>query len=326
MDKFGIERPGSDNYESWSFQMKNLLMREEQWKFVTEEMPEPVTEVWKTKNDKAQGTISLFVGIMQQSLIQNCTTAKQIWETLKDLNQKTSLTSKVPILKRIVNMTYGDCDDMELHLHEMEDLFQRLSNTGLELGATLKVVLVHRSIPASYQALTLALESRPEVELTMEAVKRKLIDEALKRNERSVPGESLLRAETGPKRIVCYRCDKPRHMKRDRRLGVQKRTDGKQKEFLRQPKQKARVVKEFSNASFAFIVNQHLGGAAVKDWLIDSGASSHMCSDEYFFKRIDQISGMSVTLADWRVADVTGKGCGNLCQFFECFVRPRAGC
>ena len=52
---------------------------------------------------------------------------------LHDPNQKTSLTSKVSILKRIVNMTYSDGDDMERHLHEMEDLFQRLSNAGIEL-------------------------------------------------------------------------------------------------------------------------------------------------------------------------------------------------
>lgn len=54
------------------------------------------------------------------------------------------------ILKQICNLTYSDGDDMERHLHEMEDLFQRLANTGLELGATLTVVLILRSLPTSY--------------------------------------------------------------------------------------------------------------------------------------------------------------------------------
>lgn len=146
MDKFGIERLGSENYENWSFQVKSLLMREELWKFATTAPPVPVTEAWKNGDAKTQGTISLFVGIMQQSLIRKCNSAKEIWDTLKNHYQKTSLTTKVSILKKICNLTYTDGDDMENHLHEMEDMFQRLTNAGLELGATLTVVLVLRSL------------------------------------------------------------------------------------------------------------------------------------------------------------------------------------
>ncbi|XP_055522786.1 uncharacterized protein LOC129716966 [Wyeomyia smithii] len=166
MDKFGIERLGSENYESWSFQLRSLLMREDLWKFAITAAPAERTEAWINGDAKAQGTISLFVGVTQQSLIRKCTTAKQIWDTLRDHHQKTSLTSKVSILKRICNLTYSDGDDMERHLHEMEDLFQRLTNAGLELGDTLTIVLIFRSLPASFDTLTTALESRPEAELT----------------------------------------------------------------------------------------------------------------------------------------------------------------
>ncbi|XP_062545628.1 uncharacterized protein LOC134212100 [Armigeres subalbatus] len=69
MEKFSMERLGSDNYESWSFQLKSLLMREELWKYVTSIAPEPVTDAWTNGDTKTQGTISLFVGVTQQSLI-----------------------------------------------------------------------------------------------------------------------------------------------------------------------------------------------------------------------------------------------------------------
>lgn len=61
MEKFSMERLGSDNYECWSFQLKSLLMREELWKYVITDAPEPVTETWTNGDAKTQGTISLFV-------------------------------------------------------------------------------------------------------------------------------------------------------------------------------------------------------------------------------------------------------------------------
>lgn len=68
--------------------------------------------------------------------------------------------------------------------------------------------MVLKSMPESFDTLTTALESRSDEKLTMELVKRKLLDEAQKRTEKSHHGEVMLRAGGEKRSVICHRCSK----------------------------------------------------------------------------------------------------------------------
>nr|XP_029710223.1 uncharacterized protein LOC115256104 [Aedes albopictus] len=108
--------------------------------------------------------------------------------------------------------------------------------------------------------------------------------------------------------------EQPGHVKKNcPTLG--RKTDLKQKDVARQPKPKARVAQGNDvvvMTPFAFATHPTPTAMKPTNWIVDSGASSHMCSDEAFFNQLKPITGMSVALADGRVADVAGKGTGNL--------------
>lgn len=165
-NKFTIEKLSNTNFESWKFNVQMLLIRDELWKYVEDAAPNPETDAWKKGDQKTRATIALLVGANQRRLIQKCTTAKQTWEALVSHHQKSSITSVLAMLRRVINMQYTEGDDLERHLIEMENLFERIANAGYELPAKITMLMVLRSMLESYDNLGIAMENRPDAELT----------------------------------------------------------------------------------------------------------------------------------------------------------------
>lgn len=207
------------NYEAWCFSMQALLRREQMWKYVDPGTPpDPVTDAWREGDEKALATIQLTVDECQYGLIRGKATARDTWLALKDHHQKASLGQKVTLLKQITNQNYQCGDDMEAYLAGIEKLYVRLENSGFEMRECLKVALILRGLPDSFNPLTTALEARNEEELTLDLVKVKLIVEVHKQvNRRSSLDEQVLRTSgtTCWKDVVCYFCGQEGHMKRN---------------------------------------------------------------------------------------------------------------
>lgn len=275
-----------------------LLVRENLWKHVTEAAPEPLTDAWKDGDAKARATIVLLVDDSQHPLIRNCKTANETWEELRKHHQKTTMCTRVSYLKKLCKAEYADDNDMEGHLFRMEELFASLANAGQELEPSLKVAMVLKSMPDSFDILTTALESRSDDELTMELVKRKLLDEAQKRAEKSHRGESILRAGGDKKPIVCHNCHKPGHFKREcpaSRAGREPTNGGASQSHVTTKKSKPKATVGMATP-FAFMVAATERASNV--WIVDSGATSHMCCDRAFFDEMKPSTGISITLAD----------------------------
>lgn len=192
----------------------------------------------------------------QHPLIRNCKTAKATWDEIKKHHQKTTMTTKVSLLKKLCKAEYNENGDMEGHLFRMEELFSSLANAGQELDANLKVAMVLKSMPDSYDNLTTALETREDKDLTMELIKGKLLDEAQKRMEKTRQGEAILRVGTEKKTIVCHQCRKPGHMKRDCPMVMKKEgssTFAGRGGTQQKPKPKGKTAK---TTPFAFTASQ----------------------------------------------------------------------
>lgn len=172
--RFSLQKLNNSNYPSWRFKVELLLIREELWRYVEPGVkPEAEAEtVWNVGDAKARTTIGLLIDDNQHSLIRAVRTARETWLALKNHHEKTSLTSKVSLLKRICDKRYSVGESMEEHLSTMEELFSRLANAGQELAENLAVAMILRSLPSSFDALTTALESRAEADLTLELVKK----------------------------------------------------------------------------------------------------------------------------------------------------------
>ena len=115
--------------------------------------------------------------INQLNYIRGAKTAHEVWESLKKHHEKSTLTNKVFLLKRICSMKLEKCGNMEEHVDTRLNLVHKLTALGETLKENMVVAMLFVSLPASNSSLITTLESRPEDELTLEFVKGKLIVE-----------------------------------------------------------------------------------------------------------------------------------------------------
>ena len=52
-----FEKLSRDNYQVWSYQMELLLIKEDLWETITEDVPEPKTSAWIKSDYNAGATI-----------------------------------------------------------------------------------------------------------------------------------------------------------------------------------------------------------------------------------------------------------------------------
>lgn len=191
--------------------MKALLRREQLWKFVDPgTAPAEVTDAWTNGDEKALSTIQLTVEDSQFTIIEAETTAKSTWKALKEYHSKTSLGQKVTLLKQITNQNYRVGESMEAYLADILKNYSRLESSGFQMQECLKVALILRGLPESFNPLTTALETRKEEDLMLKFVKMKLIDEADKQSKPKggMEEQALKIGGRGKqqKSVACYFC------------------------------------------------------------------------------------------------------------------------
>lgn len=299
-----IEKLNGQNYETWCFKMKMLLIRDDFWATTdgTSPCPEAVFEgtppvlknapeisKWKAKDAKALSIIGLEIEDSQLPLIRKAVTAREAWNSLKAYHQKSTLSNKVSLLKQICRMQLKDDGSMENHLFQMENLFERLANMGKNLEEDFRVALILSSLPDKYNTLTTALEARNEEDLTINLVKSKLLDE-FRKNHVEVKTDNLkaLKVQSTKSNFKCNYCKKIGHVKKNcYKWKAQNKSESEKSENSKSRASNDKNSKNDSNSKdhsyFCFVAaNKEF----CHDWIIDSGASNHMSADPHFFTQI----------------------------------------
>lgn len=323
ISKLSFVRLNNDNWQSWSFRMRMLLIREELWRVIDEEEPED-DEDWSRDDQRAMATIGLCLEESQYSIIKKKETAKEVWEALRTYHEKPNMTSRVSLLKRLCSINLADGGDMEKHLIVLDNLFERLDNVGQKLDDTLKVAMILRSLPDSFDTLVMALESRADADITIDLVKSKLLDAYQRRVNRTVDSaveEKAMKSNTkrdggSTSGRTCFFCKKPGHVKKYCRkfLAMQQQQGdssdsesvGKQPPPPPRQQQKAKQVQKVSSEPLCFVAGHTVKNA----WILDSGASCHMTSDKSFFTSLVERAGSDVVLADGTKTKSAGYGEG----------------
>lgn len=324
--KFSIAKLSNQNYPTWKFEMEMFLEREDLWHVVDEPKPEPETAAWKKADKKARATIALCIDRSQYTLIKDCGSASEVWDALKHYHEKATASSQLALLSRLCDAKLEESGDVEKHLLNMDALFERVEDAGLELAEKLRVAMILRSMPDSYHFLASALEARKDEEVTMELVRFKLIDEyqkRLSRNGGARDDEQGLKVQKVNKQKVCFFCKKPGHFKVDcRKWQAQKQahqdggeaSGGKPQQFKQQAKAK-QAKGQHDPVSFTAQVVDDAVCAGVKlgrSWTIDSGASCHMTGSKDFFKSFEETSSVTVVMADGNCSRSSGNGSGTV--------------
>lgn len=311
--KISIVKLNNENYQSWAFKMECILVRDGNWKFVNPGTPPVVNEsssntekaaleVWIEGDSRAKATIALCTEDSQHNLIMGARSAKDSWDRLQRYHHKATLTSKVSLLKKICSKNFLVGDSMEQHIFEMEELFRKLENAGQVLLEPLKVAMILRGLPEEFDTLAITLENRSDEDLTLEMVRGKLLD-FVSRSDASESQNKALRVKSYQKPIpVCFKCHKKGHIQRDCWSKDKELEESDEKSTKNQ---KASVAKQEYPMEFALGVGATCDN---EDWLVDSGATSHMTPNKDLFDKLDESHKSNVGLGNGETEKVEGIG------------------
>ena len=252
-----------------------------------------------------------------------------VWKKLSDQFQKKMLANKLVLRRRLHSLRLKEGDLVQEHVKAMTEIFNELAVIGEEISEEDRVVYLLASLPKSFNALVTALEANAEVP-RMEIVTERLLNEERKQrdHETSVSSEGALAAKRHTKwrsPIKCYRCHKSGPVQRNCPERVDHSSDRtrqssvntvKTKDKQREKKHvinKVEVTESDSESDIGLVTTSQVlvakGTLKPNHWIIDSGATCHICNDEQMFTELKSLKRtQSVILRDGHRLEATARG------------------
>ncbi|CAG4914890.1 unnamed protein product [Colias eurytheme] len=247
---------GIENYSNWKFQLKMLLIHEDLWDVVTEDKTEDVNDAaYMKRSQKALAKICLSVKPSVFTHVRNAETARDAWINLQKAYEDKGLSRRLSLLRLLFETKLCDCESMEAYVAKISDLSQQLNDIGSPLEDDFVAVLLLSGLSQDFDPLIMALENS-NIKLSSEVVKAKLMQEKQRRDGKGDTTSTAL--VVARKKIKCFKCKKLGHYSRDCK--------------------NMKAVKAESSTNQSLLTA--LSASVQSDvWIIDSGASSHMCND-----------------------------------------------
>lgn len=311
-----IDKLNESNFHEWRQRIQMVLaLRDMDDMLNKENTPrEEDTQamaLWERRDVKARAIIGLTLGSEQLEHVAGCDTAADMWTTLQDVFQRKSLMNKMKARREFYSVMMDPSEKMLTYINRVRNLGENLKAMGGEASQMDVAMSVLNGLPSDYESLIVALDAKGEEELNLDFVKSRLLQEerrqAEKKPKKSYGGEMALmgrsRAPSDRRTfwatVECYNCHKKGHLARQCTEKVEQR-------------QVANVVHNDNDDSEGDAVCL-LGRAseskmAADTWVVDSGASAHMCWDRVVFKDYKQIQGHHVIMGDKDRVPVSGTG------------------
>ena len=301
------------------------LIKDGLWKIVTGTKGEPEADRAKylLRKDRALAAIVLSVDPKLLYLLgPDPEDPVAVWKKLADQFQKKTWANKLALRRKLHNLKLKDGQSVQKHVKALTEIFYELSIIGDPLDEKDQVVHVLARLPESYAMLVTALEASPEVP-KLDVVTERLLHEESKRREKEVAEDAEVKAMPskhqkagkGPK---CHHCGKIGHIKRECwRLAESsgKDHDAHPRNFVKKPqkKQKAWAAEQEEtdeDEEIAGLAAEHaLATSKMSNWIVDSGATCHMCNDEEAFDHISVLNiPQDITVGDGCSVGASGKG------------------
>ncbi len=312
----------SSNYATWKIQCKMALIREGLWGIVSgeENPPEGVGEQAKyaQRRDKALATIVLAIDPSLLYLLgADPKDPKEVWKALADQFQRNTWANKLELKRKLFSQKLAEDGSVQDHVKSLTEIFDALTVIDEPVKEEDRVVYLLASLPENYNVIVTALEASPKVPEFSIVTERLLHEEKKIKSRVSVPesgSEEALAARS--KRFRCHFCHKVGHFKRDCVEFAKVRGQSRSQESTKKAKSgaafKVTISPEVESDESVGLVVQHaltIGTGCQSRWILDSGATCHMCNRESYFEHIHGLDNlMKITLGDGSTLQAAGRG------------------
>ncbi|UYV76712.1 hypothetical protein LAZ67_14001855 [Cordylochernes scorpioides] len=154
--------------------------------------------------------ICLLVEDNQLVYIRKLKSAGEIWNALKNLFERSNLSKKLFLLRKLYRMKLESNSTMQYFIKDTIEIVEKLTYLGEEIKDNHIVAILLCGLPEEYESLITALEAKPEIEKTLNYVKK----ESSTFNQ-GYCEEAMKSVNKKRQTIICHYCSKPGHIKKE---------------------------------------------------------------------------------------------------------------
>lgn len=146
--------------------------------------------------------------------------AKEIYDTLREIFERKSISSQILLRRKLINMKYDENKNMNYYLLEFDKIIRDLKSFGAKPEEMDTICQLLVTLPKSYDPLVTALETLNPETLTMDFIRSRLIDEYNKRECKNARPQvsseyPAAMSANSANQLICYNCGKSGHKRYD---------------------------------------------------------------------------------------------------------------
>lgn len=302
MTKDGPEIPllTSSNYWEWAIRVEDRLITKGLDDYIREGAVRN-TEVQMNNDRKAMALIRTYVSLEMLPYIRGLTSARPAWVALAAQNAQTLQAKRLGLEEQLINLRMGKSEDVTEYCARARRVQLELTGAGDEVPDHRLARSILNGLPDEFEAVRNVLLLQAATEVNLDAILMHLKAAEERMNRATDQDAAALAAQnrqqkkakkSSVKNIVCFKCGKPGHFKRDCPEGS------------RSTKTSRGVALTARSTA-----NPAEDGHHTLQWVVDSGATDHIIADDRFCR---DLKGSSKTIMMGNGVRVKAKAEGSV--------------
>ncbi|GBL85692.1 Retrovirus-related Pol polyprotein from transposon TNT 1-94 [Araneus ventricosus] len=254
--KYCVDQFDGANFAVWARRIESIFVAKNLDKFLSKEADE-TKENEVSASKKAYALILSFISDKVLVSLSDENTCGSIFQKLKSTYLRDGAVNQILIRKRLAMLKKKKKKEasMQEHLNEVNGLVNQLKSCGVKISEMDFIVYILMSLPPEYDSTKSDIENQPSEQVSLQFVVSRLLDAEALLKDRRVSETKAARSESS--NDVAFTTNQ-RTVKRNCRNLTRKKPPFKEEEA----------------AAASFVV----GEGDVEKAIVDSGATSHMCS------------------------------------------------
>jgi transposase InsO family protein len=333
---YSVDKLEASNFSSWKLRLKMILIDRGLWEVVdgTELKPAPdnkaLYDAFIKKDNQALAQIVLTLSNSQLVHVRNASSSRDAWRNICSAFEAKGLAAKVYLRRQFFTIKFTDSGSMQDHINKIRDLADQLNEMEAGVSDEDLAMTLLCSLPDRFDPLIVSLESRPSKDLTSDFVINRLLAEERRQLE-STQSNGVVQAANKARvsaQVKCTFCKKPNHTEATcyRKHGYPTGHPLHGKQASAQAASSGILSNtnalNYSAVSVCCLTSAFVSSSASSssfDWLIDSGASTHICHQRSSFSSLRPLDQpVVINVADGRA--IRALAIGDIALDVRCAV------